>query len=417
MRRQALAALAAATAAIAVGGTLVLQPSSTAAVQCSQVAATSGADTAAGTVDAPYRTAGKLAASLRSGETGCLRAGVFQQDLTVTVPGITLTSYPGERATLTGRLYIRRGANGVLVTGLNLNGKNAGLLPSPTINASDVSFTGNDVTNDHTSICFVVGSDTYGRAQRTVIRGNRIHDCGRIPSSNKDHGIYVQAADDTQIVDNVIVNNVDRGVQLYPDSQRTLVKGNVIDGNGEGIIFSGSGTTSSNNTVTGNLITFSRIRHDVESWYPSGTAPGVGNTVTGNCIFGGAQGTIGTQTGFTAANNLLVDPGYRDRAGGDYRISATSPCAALIATSLAPAGPNGEPPVAAVVPNPDPDPDPDPAWEPVVGARVKVTKTSSAQFGQAGEIAYLSGDHLRAVLLLDSISVKPVLIADIGPEH
>jgi nitrous oxidase accessory protein NosD len=323
-------------------GEVVPPPSSS----CDKVAALTGSDSNGGTVSAPYRTAGKLAASLRSGETGCLRAGTFQQDVTVTVAGITLTSYPGERATLIGRLYIRRGANGVLVTGLNLNGKNVGLLPSPTINASDVSFTGNDVTNDHTSICFIVGSNTYGRAQRTVIRGNRIHDCGRIPSSNKDHGIYVQAADDTRILDNVIVDNVDRGVQLYPDSQRTLVQGNVIDSNGEGIIFSGSGTTSSNNFVKGNLITFSQIRHDVESWYPSGTPVGTGNTVTGNCIFGGVQGEIGTQNGFTATNNLIVDPGYRDRVGGDYRLVATSSCADIMRASLAPAGPDGEPPVS-----------------------------------------------------------------------
>jgi parallel beta-helix repeat protein len=404
-----LAVLGLATAAVAV----VEMPAQT-AVTCTKVASTSGNDANAGTFDAPYRTAGKLASSLTSGQTGCLRAGVYQQDLTVTNAGITLTSYPGERATLVGRLYIRRGADGVTVTELNLNGKNATLLPSPTVNASDVRFVANRVTNDHTSICFVIGSNTYGRAQRTVIRGNRIHDCGRVPSSNKDHGIYVQAADDTRILDNVIVRNVDRGIQLYPDAQRTLVKGNVIDSNGEGIIFSGSGTTSSNNTVTGNLITFSQIRHDVESWYPSGTPAGTGNTVTGNCIFGGVQGEIGTQSGFTATNNLLVDPGYRDRAAGDYRISSTSPCASLISASLAPAGPDGEPPVATTTPDPDPVPEP---WAPTVGARVQITKTTSLDFGKTGEIAYLSADRLRAILLLDSVSVKPVLIADVGPEQ
>jgi parallel beta-helix repeat protein len=411
MTRAALAVFAAA-AVLSLSGLLAPAPAS-AAVICSKVAATSGSDSASGAAEAPYRTAGRLVAALNSGETGCLRSGVFQQDVTIAEPGITLTSYPGERATLVGRLYIREGANGVVVTELNLNGANTAPLPSPTVNADDVRFVANDVTNDNTGICFIVGSNTYGRAQRTMIVRNRIHNCGRLPSTNHDHGIYVQAADYTQIVDNVIVDNVDRGIQLYPDAQRTTIRGNIIDGNGEGVIFSGSGTSSWNNMVVGNLITNSEIRHDVESWYPDGTTVGVGNMVSGNCIYGGAQGELGNLIGFSATSNLFVDPGYRDRAGGDYRIASTSLCAPIVRTSLAPAGPNGERPVGTTTT--DPDPDPDPTWLPSLRARVRVTNTSSPDYGRTGEITYLSNDRLRAVLLLDSVTVKAVLVRDIGP--
>ena len=48
---------------------------------------------------------------------------------------MTLKSYPGERATLVGRLYIRRQAPYVTVANLNLNGRNAQTLPSPDIAA------------------------------------------------------------------------------------------------------------------------------------------------------------------------------------------------------------------------------------------------------------------------------------------
>ena len=41
------------------------------------------------------------------------------------------------------------------------------------------------------------------------------------------------------IRDNWIYDNADRGVQLYPDADGTVVTGNVIDGNGEGVIFGG----------------------------------------------------------------------------------------------------------------------------------------------------------------------------------
>jgi len=56
----------------------------------------------------------------------------------------------------------------------------------------------------NTEVCFVLGSQFYGRAVNTLIQGNRIHDCGREPATNLEHGIYVAVADNTRIVNNVI---------------------------------------------------------------------------------------------------------------------------------------------------------------------------------------------------------------------
>ena len=72
-----------------------------------------------------------------------------------------------------------------------------------------------------------------------VIEGNRIHDCGELPAANHDHGIYVGNAAGRSIRDNWIYDNADRGIQLYPDADRTAITGNVIDGNGQGVIFGG----------------------------------------------------------------------------------------------------------------------------------------------------------------------------------
>ena len=60
-------------------------------------------------------------------------------------------------------------------------------------------FARNDVTTNHTAICFIVGEPTYGHARRTLIEGNRIHNCGVMPAANHDHGIYVEEATDTVI--------------------------------------------------------------------------------------------------------------------------------------------------------------------------------------------------------------------------
>jgi parallel beta helix pectate lyase-like protein len=315
-------------------------PTTIAASACTKFASPTGSDSASGSLAAPYATAQKLVSSLGSGQIGCLRAGTYTQDVSIANAGITLTAYQGEQATLVGRLYVRAGADNVTVTGLNLDGKNANALPSPTVNGNGDRFVGDEVTNENTEICFVIGSG-YGRAQSTLIQGNRIHNCGKLPSDNQDHGIYVADADNTQILDNVIYDNVDRGIQLYPDAQGTVIRGNVIDGNGEGIIFSGNGgTASSNTTVESNLITNATIRSDVESWYPTGNPVGTGNVVQGNCVVPGVGGSINTGGGgFTATGNLVVsDALYVNRSSGDFQLSSNSPCLSAIQGSTAPVG-------------------------------------------------------------------------------
>ena len=177
-----------------------------------------------------------------------------------------------------------------------------------------------------------------------VIEDNRIHHCGEQPPNNHDHGIYVEAADNTVIRNNVIDHNADRGIQLYPDGDGTVITNNVIDGNGQGIIFSGEFVNgvyqaSDNTRVEHNLITNSIIRYNVESYYPNGGRSGVGNVVQDNCIHGasgnygiggGGAGIQSPQDGFTAINNLNVAPAYSNPAAGDYSLPDGSACAQVL---------------------------------------------------------------------------------------
>jgi parallel beta-helix repeat protein len=121
-------------------------------------------------------------------------------------------------------------------------------LPSLTIEGDYAKVLANEATNSHKGTCFIPGSSP-SLAEDTVIQGNRIHDCGRLPRTNNNHGIYVSAARGTRIMDNWIYDNADRGIQLYPDANNTLVTNNVIDGNGEGVIFSGSGDQVSSDST------------------------------------------------------------------------------------------------------------------------------------------------------------------------
>lgn len=302
---------------------------------CDLVAAPTGSDNASGSVAHPLQSVQELVNSLGPDETGCLQSGTYtdpsDNEVKISRPQITLQSFPGETPTVLGRLWVS--ADGVTVQDLNLDGRNPDSLPSPTVTAADVTFRNDDVTNGHTAICFSLGSQVYGVARSTLIENSRIHDCGRLPPTNRDHGIYVADAVGPVIRDNWIYANADRGIQLYPSSQRAVVTGNVIDRNGEGIIFSGSGTeTSGHNLVRGNVIANSNVRWNVESGSAGPTARG--NVVRDNCVFASNPDSYYDSNGgiqqpaqdFRARGNLVADPRYENAGGADYRLQSDSPC-------------------------------------------------------------------------------------------
>jgi parallel beta-helix repeat protein len=268
----------------------------------------------------------RMVAALPAGGTGCLAAGVHTGGVTLRRPDVALRPVPGQRATLRGQLHVAAGADRVTVTGLTLDGANPDAKPSPLVNADDALFSSNDVSNARES-CFVLGDKVWGVAHRTRITGNLVHDCG-VPGTNMDHGIYVRQAEDTVIEGNVVRDNPDRGVQLFPNADRTLVRGNLLVGNGEGVIFSGDGTdVSEDNVVERNIITASRLRWDVESHWVARRGAGAGNVARANCLFGGRRGALQRPAiGFTAVRNVLADPRLV-RRGTAYRLGAGSPCA------------------------------------------------------------------------------------------
>jgi hypothetical protein len=308
-------------------------------VSCDRVASPLGNNHNRGSAEAPYRTAQHLADSLRRGQTGCLKGGLFvlHNQVRVKHPGITLTSYPGRRATLRGRLWIVKRANNVTISNLVLDGRGS-FNRGPTVDAVNTTFDHVDITNHHTDICLILGSHQgYGRAVHTVIENSRIHDCGKLPATNQNHGIYAAAADRTVIRNNWIYDNADRGIQLYPDAQGSRIYGNVIDANGEGIVISGDGDhASSNNLIEHNLISNSRIRWNVESNWPGGLV-GTGNVVRDNCLWpsnaesfynqlGGVIAPDDGTAGFTALGNAIVNPRFQDEGAGDLQFQDSIRC-------------------------------------------------------------------------------------------
>jgi parallel beta helix pectate lyase-like protein len=349
------------TAALGIGMVLGVG-TGTATEPCTKVAAPNGSDTNSGTIESPYRTVQKLSDSLAAGNTGCLRAGTYTGNVSVThggtaEAGVTIRNYPNEKATVVGRLWIERAAPYITFTGLYLDGVDQGRscepnpCPSPTINAEHVTFTKNDVTNEHTWICFVLGDSNgvFGRADYARIVGNRIHDCGAIPRTNKEHGIYAQATRGFIITDNYIYNNADKGILFYPEALEGDIERNVIEGNGSGILFSAHGTqTSSNNRVERNVIADSRAAWNVASFYAREDTVGTGNVVSHNCLYasnentfynsgGGDQGSVEGYLGYSVSENTIARSGvgFVNAELGDYRLRGSSECLSLFTSTEA----------------------------------------------------------------------------------
>jgi parallel beta-helix repeat protein len=258
--------------------------------------------------------------------------GIFVEDVSIRGGGlrghrVTLRSAPGRRATIRGRFYVAPSANYITVENLKLDGRNGGDFASPIVNGDHSVWRNLDVTNYRAGagICFHLGSPSDGTASATVIENNRIHDCGI--SNNHNQAIYLNTARDTIIRDNYFYDNGDRAIQLYPNADNTLIVHNVIDGTGEGVIFSGDDGYASN----------SRVRWNVESWYPSGNPIGSNNVVSDNCLWPGNRdgsynrggGIQSPRVGFTALRNRIVDPGYVNRAAKDFRLKRTSRCSKM----------------------------------------------------------------------------------------
>ena len=332
---------------------------------CTKVAAPGGKDSATGDAGDPYATPQRLADSLAPGDTGCLRGGKYWlggpwRELIVATPGIRLTSYPGERATLVGRIILDAEADGVRVDRLTLDGRNRRALNSPTINGDDVVFRRNNISSPHSGGCFILGSLTEVR--RDVIKGNRIHNCGE-PATLYGHGIYMQDVHAAKVVRNTIYDNADTGIKVGPDSDGALIRGNVIDGNPIGVNFTGDPThASSRNVVTQNVIANATRWWNVQFYWlgPIGS----GNLLRHNCVhpapdsdyneYGGIL-TGGpakhelerrglTRTGFIAEENLVAEPDYVDSKAKDFRLRRESRCRAVYGSKRLLAASNPRPP-------------------------------------------------------------------------
>ncbi len=302
---------------------------------CDRFASPSGSDFGPGRggFRHPYRSVPRLLRSLRGGQTGCLKPGVYRHGgvARVTRRGAVLRGIGPGLARIRNPIWIMPGATGAQLLGVSLTSRNREYPEPLKVQADRVRVASNQITGSLNTICVLIGSQRTARS--VTIEGNRISHCGR--HGKLDHLIYVQNAVGTTIRWNLLTDNPGGwAVHLYPDADDSLIEHNVIDRNRGGVIFAGEdGDTSDRNVVRGNAITYSGPRWNIESSW-SGEPTGSDNLAYSNCLFSRAAdgpAGIGEASGFAAGDNLVLSESpYVDRASGNYAFLPESPCRLLV---------------------------------------------------------------------------------------
>ena len=354
MERRTAVATVTATLVLAVGlAALVVARGDKSGSDCDRFASPTGDDAAAGTREAPLRTADRLVAVLAGGGVGCLLEGTYEGNVSFEqggsdgAPLVLTKARETDEVTVRGIVTVLDGADHVVISGLRIDGADPptadGVLVK--IYGDHVTLRQNDIFADGRRSCVATGdaNGSAGIAWYPVIERNRIHDCGNRDTGSQSypsgHALYLQSDRHAVVRDNLIYDTNfggtlgGRGIQLWPDSQDALIEHNVVDNsNGWNLIISGgdyeTGTTRGAK-VRNNVFT-NPVEHNVTSaWW--GVEPGDGNEVTGNCVFGapGEEFAFTEWRGahsYSARDNVHADPLYVDRAAKDFRLRDGSPC-------------------------------------------------------------------------------------------
>ena len=297
---------------------------------------------------APLASVGRLDAALRPGQTGCLRAGSYGSTSTwvklftdgSAAGRITITSYPGENATVRG--WVDMEGSYTTLSRLRIDGSNTFYrqvregtnCPAP-VSQPLVIAGQNDVLEYDDYFQSVpslrgngIGIGFWGDADNTIVRYSKVHDVGQCGAY--DHLIYLSHGNRVRIYDNWLWNDPHgRGVQLYPAPTNARIFNNVIDHTGEGMAIGNEpGDTVSGNQIYNNIITSStglpsegipgQAIHDLY-----GGRPGTGNAFHNNDLFHNPGG-MGHLTAVRAYGNTHTMPRFVDAVRHDYALRRDS---------------------------------------------------------------------------------------------
>jgi hypothetical protein len=266
-------------------------------------------------------------------------SGTFSASLSIANGGFTLRSSDGQRARINGNVTLQDSADSVRLQSLDLAGGSGFTLVD--VHADNVTFSDLDVDGSGVRNCLLLGdgaeSSPGQSADDLLIERSRLHDCG---DNNHEHAIYAEFTNRLHVVDSYLYGEGGYGIQFYPSAQNSLVEYTLIDGNAiasgwsSNVTFSGEAPGgeysqphgSRYNVIRYSLITFPAQNYNVESYYPSGSLPPVGNEVAFSCLYGAPSGNFDGSGAYSQHDNRAQNPLYVNRAAHDYRLQTGSPC-------------------------------------------------------------------------------------------
>ena len=355
------------TAAVAVAPS----PAS-AAVTCDRVASPSGSNSNSGTVNSPFLTVQKLVDSLSSGQTGCLRAGKYGSgtQTNFSTPGITITSYPGEHATVAGFPYISGAGETLshLSFDLDKTGDSWPALCQGAISGGaqvtyGLDIEGNNVTLEHSNVYVDpsipmknrgdgIGVGWQNQTSGVVIRDNRVHNVGFCPV--EEHGIYLNKTAGVQVYGNWIYDiPAGTGIQVWDGPTNAHIYDNVIDHTSSCVDVGGNSPVTAGNVIEHNICSnMVGVQQPYKSYCSSpgpgctgpakgaplfdywGSGTGRGNSMHNNLMFcadaTACSTSYGESSGVALSGNSTGNPRFADanyHADHDYRVASGSPAA------------------------------------------------------------------------------------------
>lgn len=305
-----------------------------------------GSDAASGTRQDPFGTLAKASAAAEPGDTVVLLAGTYgalgvTQDMRDSGTAAAPITFRGDPSGPMPRIlgHVRISGSYQHFNYLLFDGPTGQIKPptadNPTGEQVQVTVIGSAVNGIEISDSEIRDSLWHAgifasTANDIRITGNYIHNNGN-PNDpgqeNMSHGIYF-ARGSGLIANNVIADNVARGVQLYQGPHDVRIANNTIVGNGKsGIQF---GNETANSIAVNNIVAYNG-----EFGIRTSSLTGTGNEVRRNLIW--ANGTADWRTltdGLGFVDNLNVDPGFGP--GGNLRPPADSPAVDSALSAYAP---------------------------------------------------------------------------------
>jgi len=268
--------------------------------------------------------------SAQPGDRITLKGGTYTGDIQTGAKGtasapVTLTSAPGETATIAGA-FKANGAAYLRVTRLKFDGQGVkGRWGTSLWNSDFVEMSYNEITNYPgiaQGILLKEGSDD------AQLIGNRIHHVGGEWPSH-EHGIYCDGATRPVMANNVIYDSIaGYGIHLFGNCDNALITNNTITTSQEsGITIGGNSDrgTADNALITNNIIANNTTGSGTTGgWGITIFQPGAGNVVKDNLFSNNRSGDVNCpQCAVSGSRN--VSPAFVNAAVHDYRLQPSSP--------------------------------------------------------------------------------------------